>query len=318
MRLRQKKRSNNQRRRLLPLVYIKIRDGHFQIMGMGAWYSYWRDPYHLLLTIPWPSFLTLIALFYLAINALFALAYMAGGDCIQNARPGSFLDVFFFSVQTLASIGYGAMYPKTIYANAIVTVEAMIGLVGIAMLTGLAFARFSKPSARVIFSRVAVIAPHDGVPTLMFRTANQRRNQILEAQLRVYLMRDEVTAEGQFMRRFYDLNLLRPQTPSFTLSWTAMHQIDESSPLYGMTPESLIATKTLLVISLSGIDETVVQVIHARHTYTAHELVWNNRFVDIIFHTPDGHRYIDYNYFHNVVPLELVQHDVDIATIQNR
>ncbi len=125
----------------------------------------------------------------LTTNALFALAYLAGEDCIANARPGSFLDAFFFSVQTLASIGYGAMFPKTTYANVVVTIEAMMGLVGIAVLTGLAFARFSRPTARVIFSRVAVIAPHNDVPTLMFRAANKRRNQILEAQLRVYLMR---------------------------------------------------------------------------------------------------------------------------------
>jgi len=147
-------------------------------MGMGAWHSYWRDPYHLLLTIPWTAFLILICVFYVTINALFALAYWLGGDCIANARPGSFLDVFFFSVQTLASIGYGAMYPKTTYANIIVTIEAMIGLVGIAVMTGLAFARFSRPTARVMFSRVAVITSHDAKPTLMFRTANQRRNTI--------------------------------------------------------------------------------------------------------------------------------------------
>ncbi|MBD2771408.1 ion channel [Iningainema tapete] len=300
--IRQKKRSKNQRR--LPKVHIKIEDGRFQIMGMGSWHNYWRDPYHLMLTISWSGFFIISSGSYVAINTLFALAYLAGGDCIENARPGSFLDAFFFSVQTLASIGYGAMYPKTTYANTIVTIEAMMGLVGIAVMTGLAFARFSKPSARVVFSRVAVIAPYDGVPTLMFRTANKRRNQILEAQLRVYLMRDEVSAEGQFMRRFYDMNLVRSQTPSFTLTWTAMHPIDESSPLYGMTAESLIATKTSIVASLSGIDETVVQVIHARHTYSAHDILLNNRLVDVIYHTPDGHRYIDYNYFHEVVSLE--------------
>jgi inward rectifier potassium channel len=302
--VRQKKRSQNRRQRPLPKVHIKIQDGRFQIVGIGAWYSYWRDPYHLLLTIPWPGFLALIALSYVATNALFALAYLAGGDCIANARPGSFLDAFFFSVQTLASIGYGAMYPKTTYANAVVTIEAMMGLVGIAVLTGLAFARFSRPTARVIFSQVAVIAPHNGLPTLMFRTANKRRNQILEAQLRVYLMRDEVTTEGQFIRRLNELNLLRNQTPSFTLSWTAMHPIDESSPLSGMTPESLVATKTSIVVSLSGIDETVMQVLHARQIYAAHEILWNNQFVDIFYDTSDGHRYIDYNYFHDVMPIE--------------
>lgn len=240
----------------------------------------------------------------MVINAIFALAYMAGAPCIENARPGSFLDHFFFSVQTLASIGYGAMYPRTVYANAIVTIEAMIGMLAVAVITGLAFARFSRPTARVLFSRVAVITPYEGVPTLMFRTANKRRNQILEAQIRIYLMRDEISAEGHLMRRFYNLKLVRNDTPSFTLSWTAMHPIDETSPLYGTTIESLVMTNAQLVVSLSGIDETVVQTIHARHSYSSQDILWNMVFKDIFYHTPEGHRYIDFNYFHDVMPLE--------------
>ncbi|MBD2209061.1 ATP-sensitive inward rectifier potassium channel 10 [Nostoc linckia FACHB-104] len=290
-------------------VHIKIRDGQFQIVGMGVWYSYWRDPYHLLLTVSWPGFFLLIAVAYLATNAVFALVYLAGGDCIENARPGSFLDVFFFSVQTLASIGYGAMYPKTPYANTIVTIEAMVGLMGIAVMTGLAFARFSRPTARVVFSRVAVITPHEGQPTLMFRTANKRRNLILEAQMRVYLMRDEVTAEGHYIRRIHELKLVRNLSPSFTLSWLAMHIIDESSQLYGMTTESLLKTNSSIVISLSGIDETVAQVLHARHTYSATDLLWNYQFVNIMHETSDGHRYIDYQYFHDVVSLDEISYD---------
>ncbi|BAY73886.1 K+ channel inward rectifier domain-containing protein [Nostoc linckia NIES-25] len=307
MKFRVKRFSRKQKQRLLPRIHIQVRDGKFEIMGMGVWYSYWRDPYHLLLTIPWPGFLILICLSYVTINAVFAVAYFLGGDCIANARPGSFLDLFFFSVQTLASIGYGAMYPKTTYANIIVTIEAMIGLVGIAVMTGLAFARFSRPTARVLFSRVAVITPYDAKPTLMFRSANQRRNMILEAQMRVYLMRDEVTAEGQHMRRIYDLKLLRNQTPSFSLSWSVVHVIDEFSPLYGMTAESLMQTNSMLMISLSGIDETVAQVVHARHSYGAKEILWNNRFVDIFHETSDGHRYIDYNRFHDVLPLDEIE-----------
>ncbi len=245
----------------------------------------------------------LICSSYLAINTLFAFAYWFGGNCIANAKAGSFIDVFFFSVQTLASIGYGVMYPSTLYANIIVTIEAMIGVMGVALMTGLAFARFSRPTARVIFSRVAVITQHEGMPTLMFRTANQRRNMILEAQMGVYLMRDDITLEGESMRKIYDLKLVRNQTPSFSLSWTVMHIIDESSPLYGMTSELLSQTHGLLVISMSGIDETVAQVVHARHNYSANEILWNYKFVDIIYHTPDGHRYFDYTHFHDVLPV---------------
>jgi inward rectifier potassium channel len=275
-----------------------------EVLGLGAWYSYWRDPYHLLLTVPWPGFLILICIFYVAINTLFALTYLLGGDCIANAQPGSFVDAFFFSVQTLASIGYGAMYPKTTYAHVIVTIEAITGLMGIAVMTGLAFARFSRPTARVMFSKVAVITPHQGVQTLTFRTANQRRNMILEAQVKLYLMRDEVTNEGDLIRRIYDLQLIRNQTPSFSLSWSVMHKIDESSPLYGMTPELLIKTHSLMMVSLSGIDETVAQVVHARHTYGYEDILWNSKFVDIMHHSPDGNRYVDYEKFHDVVPLD--------------
>jgi len=288
---------------LHPRVHIQIRNGQFKIMGMGVWHSYWRDPYHLLLTIPWTGFLMLICGSYIFINTLFAVAYWLGGNCIANAKPGSFGDVFFFSVQTLASIGYGAMYPTTFYANVIVTIEAMIGVMGVALMTGLAFARFSRPTARVIFSRVAVITQHEGMPTLMFRTANQRRNMILEAQMGVYLMRDDITLEGESMRKIYDLKLVRNQTPSFSLSWTVMHIIDESSPLYGMTAELLSQTHTLLMISVSGIDETVAQVLHARHSYGANQILWNYKFVDIIHNTPDGHRYFDYTHFHDVLPV---------------
>jgi inward rectifier potassium channel len=310
----QPKQSSPKRARSIPFVHIRIRDGQFEIVGLGAWYSYWRDPYHLFLTVPWYGFLALIALGYIAINTLFALAYLLGGDCIANAQPGSFLDAFFFSVQTFASIGYGAMYPQTVYANAIVTIEALTGLIGLAVMTGLSFARFSRPTARVLFSNVAVITPHDGIPTLAFRTANQRRNQILEAQLRVYLMRDEMTAEGNFIRRIRDIKLLRQQTPNFSLTWLAMHPIDKQSPLYGMTTESLIETKSMLVVTLSGIDETVAQAVHARHTYYARDIMCNHRFVDVINRTDDGHRYIDYNYFHEVEPIEEIRSEISFGS----
>lgn len=281
-------------------IRIRKRNGRLEIEGIGAWYTYWRDPYHLVLTIPWLGFLGLIALGYVFANSVFALVYLAGGNCIANARPGNFLDAFFFSVQTMASIGYGVMYPRTTYANAVVAIEALVGLLGLAMSSGLALARFSRPTARVIFSRVAVVAPHNGVPTLMFRTANQRRNLILEAQLQLRLMRDEVNAEGEFMRRVYDLKLIRSQNPSFALSWTAMHPIDEQSPLYGETPEMLVARESILVVTLTGIDETVSQTIHARHTYSMNEILWDRHFVDILLTLPDGHRYIDYSHFHDV------------------
>ncbi|MFB2973628.1 ion channel [Aerosakkonema sp. BLCC-F183] len=288
-------------------LYISLGGSHdrrFNVIRKGSSHSHWRDSYHWLLTLSWPKFLAVIVLFYCAANGLFALAYLAGGDCIANARTGSFFDAFFFSVQTMASIGYGAMYPKTDYANFVVAIEALIGLMALSMGTGLMFARFSQPTARVLFSRNAVIAPHNGVPTLMFRTANERHNQILEAQVRVSLMRDEVTLEGQHLRRFHDLKLIRSSSPIFALTWTVMHQINETSPLFGATPESLANNNIEFIVMLTGLDETVAQTIHSRHYYTAEDILWNMRFVDVFSRTPDGRRAIDYSHFHDVVVMQ--------------
>lgn len=264
---------------------------------------FWRDLYHLFLTVSWPRFLALIALVYIAANALFALAYLAGGNCLENARPRSFLDAFFFSVQTIATVGYGTVYPRTLYANIIVTIEVLVGLLGFAIVTGLIFAKFSRPTARVLFSRVATVAPFNGISTLMFRAANERRNQILEAQMRMFLVRNEVTAEGQSMRRFHDLRLVRNRTPIFSITWTVMHTIDETSPLYGATTDSLAKVEAEIVITFTGIDETVSQAIHARHSFPAQKILWNMRFVDILSRTPDGKVSIDHDRFHEVVSI---------------
>jgi inward rectifier potassium channel len=283
--------------------YDIVSNRRFDVVRKGVAQYKWRDPYHFLLTITWPKFFALTGFCYVATNALFALLYLAGGDAIKNARPGSFWDAFSFSVQTMATIGYGAMYPQTGYANVLVSIEALVGLMGVAAATGLMFARFSRPTARVLFSRVAVVAPHNGVPTLMLRVANERRNQILEAQMGLSLVRDEVTEEGQYIRRFYDLKLLRSQTRIFALSWTVMHEIDESSPLYGATPEFLAEAETDIVATLTGIDETASQTVHARHYYVTDEILWNMRFVDIFSRKPDGRRILDFTRFHDVTSL---------------
>lgn len=280
-----------------------VSTGRYEVVRKGLSHSHWRDPYHLLLTVSWSKFLALTVASYVATNTLFALLYLAGGDSIKNARPGSFLDAFFFSVQTMATIGYGAMYPQTNYANLLVSLEALVGLLGVAMATGLMFARFSRPTARVIFSRVAVIAPHNGLPCLMLRVANERRNQILEAQMGLSLLRDEITMEGHYIRRFYDLKLVRSQTRIFALSWIVMHVIDENSPLYGETPESLAEANADIMATLMGIDETVSQTVHARRYYLTDDILWNMRFVDIFVKKPDGRRLLDFTRFHEIEPV---------------
>ncbi|MEO1132577.1 MAG: ion channel [Cyanobacteria bacterium J06639_1] len=265
--------------------------------------QYLGDLYHLLLTISWQGFLLLVLLLYLVGNVIFAGLYLLGGDSIANAEPGSFGDAFFFSVQTMASLGYGAMYPQTTYADMIVTLESLVGLLGMATGTGLMFARIARPTARVMFSRVAVIAQYDGVPTLMFRTANQRRNQIIEAQITVTLIRNERTREGIAMRRLYPLTLVRSQTPAFALPWMVMHPIDRNSPLFGLDQIDWIEREIVLVVGLTGLDETFSQTIHARHVYQPLDIIRDACFVDIMTSLPNGCRLIDYRLFHEFEPV---------------
>jgi len=261
------------------------------------------DLYHHLLSAPWSGLVATIVGLYLAANALFALAYLAQPGSVENARPGSFVDAFFFSVQTMATIGYGKLVPRTPFANVLVTVEVLVGLFGVAMVTGLMFAKFSHPTARVLFSRHAVVAPHDGVPCFMFRMANARGNNIVHAEVRVVLAREETTLEGSRMRRFHDLVLVRPGSMLFALSWTAIHPITEASPFHGATPASLAAVEAEIVISLMGYDENLAQTVHARHRYQPGDIAWGARFVDVLTREPDGVRHIDYARFHDVVPL---------------
>ncbi|HYM31981.1 MAG TPA: ion channel [Candidatus Cybelea sp.] len=263
----------------------------------------WRDLYHWLMVITWPRFLGLMAAGYIGANVVFAGLYSLDLDGIANTHRGSFADAFFFSVQTIATIGYGVMYPQTLYVNLVVTLETLFGMMSIALAAGIIFARFSRPTARVLFSSVAVIAPHDGVPTLMFRAANRRRNQILAAEVAVAVVRNEVAAEGQIMRRFHDLALVRDRNPVFALTWTVMHQILPGSPLHGRSVEELYEAQIEIVVTVSGIDETFAQTIYARHSYITEDLRWNARFADILGRAPDGRRTVDYRQFHEIVPI---------------
>ncbi|HYS82658.1 MAG TPA: ion channel [Anaeromyxobacteraceae bacterium] len=271
-----------------------------EVVSVGLDEGRWRDAYHRLLTMPWHRFFALVLLGYLFVNGCFALGYYGLGDAIENAAPSSFLDVFFFSVQTLATIGYGKMAPRTLGANVLVTLEALLGMIGLAVTTGLVFARFSRPTARVLFSKVAVVTRWEGTPSLMFRMANARGNQIVEARLKLTLIRSETTAEGQAVRRLHDLRLLRSEHAAFALTWTAIHPIDAASPLRGDDAESLRASRSDFIVSLTGIDEGLSQTIHARHGYRPEDLRFGARFVDIL-RDAQGESLIDYSRFHDVV-----------------
>jgi len=208
-------------------------------------------------------------------------------------------------VQTLATIGYGVMSPTTPYAHAVVAIEALCGVLAFAVITGIVFAKFSRPTARVMFSNVACIGVHDGKRTLMFRMVNERTtSRIVEAHVNVTFTREETTLEGVSMRRFYDMKLVRDTTPIFALSWTALHVIDEASPLFGQTAEMLRDKSVEIVVSFSGLDEHLSQPTHGRHSYIADEILFDQRFVDMISFSPEGGRVFDFGRFHEVRPTE--------------
>jgi inward rectifier potassium channel len=266
--------------------------------------SPFADLYHYLVRTPWPVLLMLVLAAFTITNILFGLVYWIDGG-VSGARPNSYPDMVFFSVQTMATIGYGVLHPTTFLANVLVSIEALMGLLGLAMMTGLVFSKFSLPTARVRFSRYAVVSKRDGVTSLMFRMANLRESRILEAQIHLVFARLETTAEGERLRRFYDLQLQRERTALFSLSWTAVHQITPQSPLLGETAESLKASSAMLVVSLTGLEETFSQTVNARYYYSAGEILWGKRLADISAFQPDGIPIVDYSRFDEVIEAPL-------------
>jgi inward rectifier potassium channel len=260
-----------------------------------------RDVYHALLRVPWWTAISAIVAGYLALNALFALLYVVTGG-IVNADPTSFLDAFFFSVQTMGTIGYGSMYPATRFANVLVVAESVTGLVVTALATGLVFARFSQTRAQVVFSSKVAIAPLDGVPVLMIRVGNRGRSQIVGATFRATLMRTTRTREGVVIYRTEDLLLTRERAPTLDRSFMILHRIEPGTPLNGETPDSLAATDAELTVAVEGTDETSLQPIHAQHMWLSGSIVWGARLCDVISETPDGDVLLDLRRFHELTP----------------
>ncbi|MBK8481479.1 MAG: ATP-sensitive inward rectifier potassium channel 10 [Proteobacteria bacterium] len=269
-----------------------------KVVRLGVRQTPWADVYFQVMDSSWPQLMGLVVAAFVAANALFAGLFLLGGDCVKNLAPGSFGQAFFFSVETMSTIGYGAMVPKTTYASMVVTLEALVGVLGFAVVTGLTFAKFARPRARVLFSERAVITRYHGQPALMFRVGNTRTNEVVEATVRVAVLKDEVSPEGQSMRRLHDLRLIRTTTPIFYLSWTVIHPIDVHSPLYGLDAQARHDGHVLVIATLTGIDSTLASQVHARHVYHPDEVLLNRTLVDIIETLPDGQLQIDYRRFH--------------------
>lgn len=254
----------------------------------------------------WPQLAMIFVGSFMAFNLFFGWLYsldpngMSWSAKVQGSSV--FWHAFFFSVHTVATIGYGNNYPVSTYANVLVVVEITLGILFFALVTGIAFARFSRPTARLLFSNVAVVHDIDGTPTLMFRTANLRHNLVFEARATVSVLMDEEVG-GTMLRRFKDLNLVRDANPVFTLTWMIMHPIDEHSPLASWCPGQQAPAHSEIIVVLSGIDDRTGQTMHGRWAYSAADIRWNAKFVDILDQLPDGTRTIDYRHFHDIEPL---------------
>jgi inward rectifier potassium channel len=274
-----------------------------EVVVLGAPRLPLRDLYHAFLRARWPVALGVIVVSYLALNAAFALAYLRLGG-VHGARPGSFSDAFYFSVQTMGTIGYGAMYPEAHAANLLVVGESVTGLLVTAVATGLVFAKFSLSTSRIVFAKHAVIAPMDGIPTLMLRLGNERTNRIIEATVRVAMVRTERTKEGMIFYRMWDLVLTRERSPALSRSWTAMHRIVDGSPLHQHTPESLKADEVELFVTVTGVDDTSLQPVHARRKYTDEAIVWGARHADVLSEGEGGVLVLDLRRFHELTPTQ--------------
>jgi inward rectifier potassium channel len=257
-----------------------------------------RDLYHLLLRAPWWADLVALSALFLLANMLFAtLLLFVGG--VEGAH--GFDDLFFFSVQTMGTIGYGAMYPKSTGAELVVTAAALTQIFLLAVTTGLVFAKFSVPRARVQFAHHPVIGPFDGVPTLQFRLGNERDSRMLEALIRVVMMRTEKSKEGITFYRMHDIVLERDRSPALARSWTVMHKLVGPSPLVDATPETLARDEVEFILTLVGTDETSAQPMHAQRRYFARDVRWGARHADLLSERSDGGLRLDMTRFHHVV-----------------
>jgi inward rectifier potassium channel len=283
-----------------PKTRVVILGGR-EVIAEGLHLNFWADISHRCMTASWPAFIGGAAMVFVAFNAVFAFFYWIGNQPISNVPSGAYIDYLYFSIETLSTAGYGDMHPQTHYGHFIATVELFTGIFSMSLMTGLIFARFSRPNARLLFADHPVISSHDGKPTLMVRFANERHNIIGNATARLWLLKNVVSMEGRPLRRFYELPLVRNEHPALALSWTLYHVLDEESPLYGLNADDLDASKVSLIVVVSGYDVVAAQTVHARRSYDHSDIRFGQRYADIIGTSEDGRIRIDYGRFHETL-----------------
>jgi len=278
-----------------------VRFGGREIIAEGLRLSFWADISHRCMTASWPAFIAGAVMVFVAFNAIFAVFYWIGDQPISNVPGSAYIDYLYFSIETLSTAGYGDMHPQTHYGHFIATVELFTGIFSMSLMTGLIFARFSRPNARLLFADNPVISSHEGKPTLMVRFANERHNVIGNATAKLWLMQNVVSREGQSLRRFFELPLTRNEHPALALSWTLYHAIDEQSPLYGLSAADFAALSVSLVVVVTGYDVVAAQTIHARKSYDHTDIRFGQRYADILDRSEDGRLRIDYGKFHETL-----------------
>jgi inward rectifier potassium channel len=285
-------------------THVSIRAGQVEFVKVNTDAWRWRDVYRWLLGLSWPRFAAFVATVYIGLNLLFAALYSLQQDSIAGSTGGHwFFDCFFFSIQTLATVGYGHMYPQTLYGHIVSTIEIMTGVFLLAVMTGLIFVRFSRPIARVVFSRSIVIAPLNGRPTLMVRVGNENQHSMVEAEFRIMFSRDEQLLEGGDFRYFYVLKLHFDRLTVFPAALTLRHTIDEKSPLFGATPDSLEASRVLFLVSVIGIDPVIAAPVQMQKDYSWHDVRFGEHFVDIYTELEPGRLSVDYGRLHDTEPV---------------
>jgi len=261
---------------------MKIRDAAFDLRKKGIARFDWRDPYHIAVTLSWPAFIVGAFTVLITINAVFAVLYALRPGAVENLNAGDVLRAFFFSLETLATVGYGEMAPNSIYGHSVAAAEIVLGMSFTAIFTGLLFVRFSKPKAMILFADKAVVAHYNGKPTLMVRIANGRLTMLTHATARVTLIVIEITSEGQTFRRVLDLRLVRDDLPIFPLTWTLMHVIDESSPLWGLTPADLAKREVRLFVSIEARDDALGAQVQDLGFFTHQQIIFDKRYSEAV------------------------------------
>lgn len=278
-----------------------VRFGDREVITEGLNLTFWADISHRCMTASWPSFIAGAVLVFVVFNAVFAVFYWIGDQPIANVPGGAYIDYLYFSIETLSTAGYGDMHPQTHYGHFVSAVELFTGIFSMSLMTGLIFARFSRPNARLLFADNPVVSHHEGQPTLMVRFANERHNIIGNATARLWLLKDEISQEGVSFRRFYELPLVRSEHPALALSWTLYHVLGEQSPLHGLDADDLEAAGVALVVVVSGYDVVAAQTVHGRRSYDHSDIRFGHRYADILDTSEDGRLRIDYGRFHETL-----------------